>query len=285
MRLEIPAPNRTRALLAMALLLISGTLHANHPEPPEQWKDVYTFGVVPQYEQRKLFSIWRPILNRLETLTGLKFQLTGTTRISSFEEDFANGNYDFTYMNSYQVARCEYYIPLVRDHLRTLQGVIVVHKDSGITSIADLQHREMVFPSANAFGASLLIRQELKELHGIQVEPRYAQTHSSAYLHVAKGLSLSGGGVQSTFRNQKPQVRDSLRILYRTRAMPSHPISAHQRVPAEVREKVRTALLQIAGSDEGRQLLSRVPIDSLISSGRQDLQSLAGMNLEAYLEE
>ncbi|MBT8122773.1 MAG: phosphate/phosphite/phosphonate ABC transporter substrate-binding protein [Gammaproteobacteria bacterium] len=32
---------------------------------------VYTFGVVPQFEQRKLLRIWRPILNELEQRTGL----------------------------------------------------------------------------------------------------------------------------------------------------------------------------------------------------------------------
>lgn len=49
----------------------------------------YTFGVVPQFEQRKLHAIWDPIIEELEKRTGLKFKLLTTLKIQDFEKEFA----------------------------------------------------------------------------------------------------------------------------------------------------------------------------------------------------
>ena len=38
----------------------------------------YLFGVVPQFEQRKLYAIWDPIIKELEKRTGLDFTLATT---------------------------------------------------------------------------------------------------------------------------------------------------------------------------------------------------------------
>lgn len=79
---------------------------------------VYRFGVVPQYEQRKLFRIWRPILDELEKRTGFTFKLVGSPKIPVFERKVEEGDYDFAYMNPYHLILAQErqgYLPLVRD--------------------------------------------------------------------------------------------------------------------------------------------------------------------------
>ncbi len=61
----------------------------------------YTFGVVPQFEQRKLYAVWKPVIDALERRTGLVFNLVTTLKIQDFEKEFLNGNFDFVYMNPY----------------------------------------------------------------------------------------------------------------------------------------------------------------------------------------
>ena len=95
-----------------------------HKDAPE-----YSFGVVPQFEQRKLFRIWRPILDELEKRTGLSFHLVGSPKIPVFEKKYMAGIYDFAYMNPYnilQAYKSQGYIPLIRDGGRVLKGVLVV---------------------------------------------------------------------------------------------------------------------------------------------------------------
>jgi len=245
----------------------------------------YTFGVVPQFEQRKLFRIWRPILDRLETRTGFHFRLKGSPRIPVFEQLFLAGQFDFAYMNPYHAlmaSAAQGYIPMVRDGSRQLKGILVVNRDSDIKSLEHLNGQMIAFPAPNALGASLLMRADLKKLHHINFMPLYVQTHSSVYLHVATGLTKAGGGVASTLARQKQEVREHLRVIYETRPMPPHPIVAHPRIPVEVREKVRQALLDIAASPEGAKLMAKIPMRKAVTTSIDDYKELGTWGLDAF---
>jgi phosphonate transport system substrate-binding protein len=245
---------------------------------------VYTFGVVPQFEQRKLFRTWRPILDELQKRTGLKFRLVGTPKIPAFEKQFLSGDFDFAYMNPYHVLLAydsQGYLPLVRDGGRTLKGMIVVPKDSLITSPAELEGKEMAFPSPNALGASLLIRADLLKRFKVNVNPRYVQTHSSVYLHVANHLVAAGGGVHSTLNSQAPAIRDAVRVIYTTTDIPPHPIAAHPRVPAAQRTSVQQALLDLAATPEGASMLAGVPVLRMVATSIEDYKIVETLGLEA----
>lgn len=246
---------------------------------------VYSFGAVPQFEQRKLFRIWRPILDELEHRTGFTFKLVGSPKIPVFEQKFMEGDYDFAYMNPYHLLMAhdtQGYLPLVRDGGRMLKGILVVTKDSPIQSVEELDGKSVAFPSPNALGASLLIRAELARLHGVKVIPRYVQTHSSVYLHVALGQTAGGGGVASTLASQKPEIRQKLRILYETRPVPPHPISVHPRVPEAHREKVRRALLEMAQTEKGAALLAEIPMSKAVVASLEDYTPMSSWGLDEY---
>ena len=251
-------------------------------------KGEYNFGIVPQFEQRKLFAIWRPILNELEKRTGLTFKIVGSPKIPVFEKKYMEGIYDFAYMNPYHILKAhdsQGYIPLIRDGGRVLKGILVVRKDSSVQSVKDLSNRQVAFPSPNALGASLLMRADLAQLHDVEIIPRYVQTHSSVYLHVATGMVEAGGGVASTLRSQKPGVQNNLRILYETREMSPHPVSVHPRVPLQDAEKVRQAFLAMAQTKAGAALLSKIPMREAIAASMDDYAPLLEWGLDAFYVE
>jgi phosphonate transport system substrate-binding protein len=273
--------NRVIALILCTLALLPARVIAEHiPGVP-----AYSFGAVPQFEQRKLYRIWRPIIDELERRTGLAFHLKGSAKIPEFENKFMAGAFDFAYMNPYHVLLAhdsQRYRPLVRDGSRKLQGILVVHRDSPVTDIRELEGKEADFPAPNALGASLLMRAELARLHGINVIPRYVQTHSSVYLHVATGMAAAGGGVASTLAAQQPEVRDKLRIIYRTRTMSPHPVAAHPRVPEAHRKLVRQALLDMAQTAEGAALLAKIPMRQPRAATLSDYVELGLWGLDAF---
>ncbi|MEJ2592568.1 MAG: phosphate/phosphite/phosphonate ABC transporter substrate-binding protein [Candidatus Thiodiazotropha sp.] len=245
----------------------------------------YRFGVVPQFEQRKLFSIWRPILDELEHRTGLTFMLVGSPKIPVFEQEYMGGAYDFAYMNPYHLLKAhdsQGYLPLVRDGDHVLKGILVVGKESPIQSVQALAGKRVAFPSPNALGASLLLRAELTNLHGVEVVPEYVQTHSSVYLHVALGLTEAGGGVDTTLLAQKPEIRQKLRILYETRPMVPHPICVHPRVPAAHRKKVLQALLEMGQTDKGAALLAKIPMYNPVAASLEDYTPMSAWGLGAF---
>ncbi len=244
----------------------------------------YTFGVVPQYDQRKLFAVWKPIVEELSKRSGLALNMVATLTVPEFERELAKGAFDFVYANPYHILRetsRQGYIPLVRDG-EPLRGILVVRKDSPIKSPAELNGMKLAIPSMNALGASLLIRADLEHLFNVKMAPINVKTHSSVYLNVATGLTPAGGGVEKTLQEQNQNIQDQLRVLYTTREMPSHPVAAHPRLPAADREKLQRAILDMAATEAGRALLSEVPIAAAIPTSIKDYQPMRAWGLDAY---
>lgn len=246
----------------------------------------YTFAVAPQFEQRKLFSTWKPIVDELSKRSGIQLKLVATLTIPQFEQALSKGTYDFVYANPYHIVRevpRQGYIPLVRD-AAPLKGILVVRKDDPIKSGTELDGKTLAVPSMNAIGP-LLVRVDLAQQFNAQVVPQDVKTHSSVYLHVANGLVAAGAGVNKTLDEQDDTIRNSLRILYTTREMPSHPVAAHPRVSKEVRDRIQAALLDLAQTEQGRVLLSEVPIRKAIATSIQDYLPMTKWGIERYWSE
>lgn len=246
---------------------------------------VYTFGVVPQFEPRKLANIWMPILEELTKRTGLQFKMVGSVNIPGFEKNLTNEMYDFAYMNPYHamlVIREDKYIPLIRDGARLLYGILVVNDKSKITQVEELNGQQIAFPAPNALGASLLMRADLDQIHNIKFSPVYVQTHSSVYLNVVFGEMSAGGGVMSTFNKQSTEIKDKLRILYKTRAISPHPITAHKRISDKIRQQVCNAFLKMAETPETNVLLNKVPIKKAVLANPEEYLLLSNWKLENY---
>ncbi len=274
--------------LMRCLALITAMTAAAHAgaaaEPVKSDAKPYAFGVTPQFEQRKLHNIWTPIIKELEKKTGLHFELMTTLNIKDFEKELAKGNFDFVYSNPYHILmekKGQGYIPLVRDEA-PLKGILVVRKDSPIQKPSELDGKVVAFPSPNAIGASLMMRADLERIYHAKVKPLYVKTHSSVYLHVVKGLTEAGGGVGKTLQEQDPAIRDALRVIYTTRPLPSHPVSAHPRVPKNVRATVRKAFLEMGETAEGRNLLAKIPLKKITATSMADYEPMAAWGLESY---
>jgi len=272
--------------LVLSLFLGYSACLAADPTPGPTGEG-YIFGVVPQFEQRKLHSIWKPITDELQRRTGLKFKLVTTLKIPDFEREFLAAGFDFVYMNPYYMVEASSrgdYLPLVRDQA-PLRGILVVPKEGSIKTVADLAGQTVAFPSPNALGASLLMRADLERIHHLTVKPLYVKTHSSVYLHVVKGLAAAGGGVEKSLHQQEQAVQDSLRVIYTTRPLPSHPLAAHSRVPEADREKVRQALLDLDKTPEGRAMLAKIPTSQLQATSLDDYKEMIGWGLEAFWDD
>jgi phosphonate transport system substrate-binding protein len=282
---------RARILSAVLFIIFFTSIVSFLPRIHQQQafaaaEKTYTFGVVPQFEQRKLYATWKPIVDDLEKRTGLKFNLVTTLKIQDFEKTIARGEFDFIYVNPYhviQVHDTQGYIPLVADKT-PVRGILVVRKGGPIEKPADLNGKTVAFPSPNALGSSLLVRADLENIYHVKVTPLYVTTHSSVYLHVAKDMAAAGGGAEKTFQEQDESLKSQLQVIYTTRSCPSHPVAAHPRVEKDVRDKVRKALLDMSETQDGKEMLLKVPAKQLIPVTYADYAIMRDWGLEKYWE-
>jgi len=264
------------AFILLATVITAGTARSS--------ECALKVGVVPQFEQRKLLAIWDPILTRLQEKTGCSYRLVGSKSISEFEDKFLAGEFDLAYMNPYHSIMAydaQGYAPLARSGQKKLLGILVVRDDSPIMNIKELDGKEIAFPSPNALGASLLMRAELALKHDIKIQPRYVKTHSSVYLHVVKKLTVAGGGVGRTLREQKDMIKDKLRVLYKTTPVNAHPLVVHPRVSSEKQREIQLAFLALG--QESPEMVNLIPMKSPIEATFDDYADLRAMQLETFV--
>lgn len=246
--------------------------------------ETYTFGVVPQFDTRQIEQIWQPILEKVSIRSGITLTLKASPQIPEFEKEFENGGFHFAYMNPYHAIvanRKQGYQPILRDLDEQLVGIIVVNKDSSLTDVKQLDSKTIAMPAPNAL-AALVSRAEFANVFHINPNIRYVRSHDSVYLNTAMGLSDAGAGILETLNNQPLEIREQLRILYRTRSTPKHPVVAHPRVPASVIKRIQSAFLNMGKDAKDKALLAKIPAKNIGATSLKDYQVLINMGLENF---
>jgi len=266
-------------------LLVAVTLLGAGLAPAAEPKGSYTFYVIPQLPPVVMHQAWSPLLKRLSEETGYTFRLDIPPSIPAFETLMLKGIPDFVFPNPYLVVvthKTVGYIPLIRSNAMLLEGYLVVRKDSPIQSLQELKGKPVAFPAPNSFAASLYMRSLLAK-EGVPIQPHYVGAHSNVYRQVVYGEVDAGGGVNYSFDREPQEIRDNLRVLFKTPPAKPHPVSVHPRIPAAVREAVSAALLRIAATPDGAVMMDKAQLPKPVRADyRRDYQPMEQLGLERF---
>ena len=233
----------------------------------------YTLGVVPQQSPIKLYKSWKPVADFLSQETGFKVVLKTEKSIAEFEKVLYSGAYDLSYMNPFHytlASERQGYEAVVRAD-KMIRGILVMKSDEAeFEALIKDENTKFLFPSANAFAATLLIKYEMLTKYGVNLNDagnyQYVNSHDSVYLGVERGIGQLGGGIQRTLRNFKVSNADSaIDEVYQTEAYPSHPIAVRSGMPEEDRAKLIEALMRMP-----EELLSALSIKKIITSNDEE---------------
>lgn len=246
-------------------------------------KQTYTFGIVPQQSASKLSKLWTPFLKYLSDKSGDRMRFSTSRSIGSYSDNLYDGKYDFSYGNPYHYLRAHNsagYEAFAKAKDRRLKGILVVKADSPITELADLEGQTIAFPSPNAFAASMVIRAQFRRL-GINIEPKYVNSHDAGYRNVAKGRFPAAGGVMRTFRNMPDEVRNDLKVLWTSDGYTPHAFMAHPRVPADVVRNLQQIMIEMADDEKGKIWLKRIELSAIEAAQDKDWDDIRALNIEA----
>ncbi len=208
-------------------------------------------GVVPQQSPFKLLKVWQPVAEYLSQTTGHTIVFKTEKSIPEFERVLYNGGYDIAYMNPYHyviAAEKEGYSAAVRAD-KKIVGILVSDQPT-LQAALESTSKRFLFPSPNAFAATLLTKYELKKKMQFDIDKqgsvRYVNSHDSVYKGVARGIGDIGGGIERTYRSLQDETsKAKLHIVYRTDPYPSHPIAFKPSVDPMVRQKIVQALMNM----------------------------------------
>lgn len=244
-------------------------------------KQTLFLGVVPQQSAKVLATKWTPLVNHLSLQTGLKLKFVTAKDIPTFEKRLAKKTYHFAYMNPYHFVHFNEtasYQAVAKQKDKRIKGILVVRKDASFQELADLQGQRLAFPAPAAFAASILTRAALQE-HNVDFSPQYVSSHDSVYLNVAKGIFSAGGGVLRTFQLAPAHIKNQLKVFYTTNGFTPHALAASDSVDSETIIKVQQALIELAASPQGEQILKGINIGSFEVAQNSDWDDVRQLHL------
>jgi len=240
------------------------------------------FGIVPQQSATVLATGWTPIMRYLSEVTGDNIVFATAPDIPTFEKRLLDGEYDVAYMNPYHFTffnEHRGYKAIARRGDASIQGIIVVRKDSPINELSELNGQRLAFPSPAAFAASVVPRAVLAN-SGVEIEPVYVSSHDSVYLNVSKGFFVAGGGIGRTLNSTNPEVAEQLRVLWKTNEYTPHAIAAHPRVDTETFDRLSAALVTMADKPQGLALLKPLSISRWQASVDADWDDVRALKID-----
>lgn len=241
-----------------------------------------SFGIVPQQAASKLAKLWTPIFKYVESKSGHALRFKTAKNIPTFEKALAAGSYDLSYMNPYHYtvfSQKPGYRAFARQANKRIRGILVIRKDSAVATLEDLSNSKLAFPAPAAFAASVLPRAKLSN-DKIAFVPKYVSSHDSVYRSVAKGLFPAGGGIERTLGNVAPEIRDDLKILWKSEGFTPHAFAAHPRVPEATIKAITDAFIGMNSDPEGKALLKSINFKGIQTSVDKDWDDVRALGID-----
>lgn len=223
-------------------------------------------------------------LKYLEKETGLAFKTGIPTNYIAVVEAFGSKRADIAVMNSfgYILANRKYG---ARARLRVIryghdyyQGQIVVHVDSGINSIADIDGKKFAFTDPSSTSGYMFPLKMMKEANVKPSNTTFAIKHDNVVTMVYQGQVDAGAtyysapapngeirDARSRVKTQFPDVEEKVKIIEITEKIPNDPFVFRKDLPPEITKKFIDALLKYIATKKGKDVFRNIySVDGII---------------------
>lgn len=215
-----------------------------------------SFGVLSQRSPVLTAEYWNPILDYVSRKSGVDLQLRITRAAPESNAAIARGEYDFVYSNTIflPATSAPGYQVILRPQLAAIKGQIVSLEDSPIRKLADLNGREMGFPSRAAFAGYAVPMDHLIRA-GVTVTPVFGGNQEGIMGQLKAGKVAAAGVNSQVMKDYAARENIRYRVLWESVPYDNLPIAAHPRVAARVVEAVGKAFAGMNDDPEGAKVL------------------------------
>jgi len=271
-------------LLALSVFGCKETPQTQEPKygnAPKQVNDhVFSFAVHPLHNPQKLNQDYQPLIDYLNKhLNGARLELEASRDYGSYEVKFRARTPQFLLPNPWQTLqamKAGYRVIAMAGEPEDFRGILVVRRDSGISSPSDLKGKAVSYPSPTALAACIMPQYFLHE-HGIDINRdivnRYVGSQESSIMNVYVRQTSAGATWPPPWRaflKDHPKEAAELKIAWQTAHLINNSVMVRDDVPLPVREQVRTALVQLRGTPEGKIILANMETARFVPASDAD---------------
>jgi len=255
------SPLRTlQALMAGAVVAFAATVHA---------QPVFRVSTIPEEAATEQVRKFTPIANYLSKRLGMKVEFTPVSDYPAAVEALVNRKVDLVWLGGFthvqaQIRSGGRIVPLAqREEDTKFQSVFIAKTDSGIRTLADLKGRQISFGSQSSTSGHLMPRHFLLQA-GLTPEKDFRRVAYSG-AHDATIASVVSGKVDAAalditvwrkFANENRVDTRAVNVFHTTPTFFNYNWSMHADAPADLRERVKQALLDLdPATPEGKEIL------------------------------
>ena len=270
-----------------AALVCSATPPAGAQDTP------LSFGVITQRSPVLTAQYWNPILRYVSEKSGVPLRLKLAKTAPEHSEMIGRGEFDFIYSNhNFNVKndRVGYHV-IARPIEAAITGQLVVPENSTIHKLAELNGKEVVFPSKVAFVGYYVPMDALLQA-GVRVKPLFAGNQEGAMGQLKSGRVLAAGVNSQVMRDYGAREHFPYRVLWTSEPYLNIPISAHPSVPADKVKAVQAALVGMARDPQGlkilqasAQLIKQQPPLGFIEAADKDFNNIRDFYRKAVVKD
>lgn len=241
--------------------------------------DELVFGVLPQGMSYTMQAQWKLLIEQVSVESGHTIRFEAAEDPEDFERKLKHGAYDFVLLNAQMYTEAHDavgYEAFAKESGHTDKGVIVVHRDSQIKTLADLKNQSLALSDPRHFTSTVLTKAHLNNA-GIKVNEEYVESDSSVYRAVVHGDIVAGAGEINTLNNINPNAHSQLRVIWSSKQYSSNAFAAHPRVKSEQLANVQQALLNLNNDSKGKRLLSKVKFKGIAEASDQEWNDIRAL--------
>ena len=252
-----------RAWLSLAAVtLLATTLQV-------QAQTVFRVTTIPEEAATEQVRKFTPLANYLEKRLGMKVEFTPVSDYPAAVETLVNKKVDLVWFGGFthvqaQIRSGGKIVPIAQRVEDTkFQSVFIAKTDSGIKTLADMKGNQISFGSQSSTSGHLMPRSNLLAA-GINPEKdfrriAYSGAHDATIASVVSG-KVDAAALDITvwrkFVSENKVDTKAVDVFFTTPPFFNYNWSVHADMPADLREKVKQALLDIdPATPEGKEIL------------------------------
>jgi phosphonate transport system substrate-binding protein len=222
-------------------------------------------GVFPRLNASETTTRYAPLADHLGEQLGRKVSLITSKDFQSFWQGVEEQRYEIVQYNQYHYIRSAKTYQVIAHNKEfgksTLAGVLYVRKDSGITNLAQLRGRTVLFGGGEdaMIGYIAPVYMILQAgLRKDEFKPQFAVNPLNSVIgvyHKQADAAGSGDGAVEQPALKKAINTDELTVLAVSEQLLHLPWAVKRTMPAKLRESIRSVLVDLENSEAGKKVL------------------------------
>jgi phosphonate transport system substrate-binding protein len=260
-------------------------------------------GLIPEENIFRQVVKYRPLSSYLKEKLGIEVKFAILSQYGDVINRFVSRNLDGAMFGSFASVLANNKLgiePLVRpvglDGSSTVEGYIIVRKDSGIKSIEDLRGKRAVFvdkvtATGYIFPRAYLWENGIRDMEGFFSEYYFTGSHESIVYAVLDRRADVGAVKSRIFKRlieKDPIIEEEIYILARSQPLPDTTLCIGNDISDDLKARLKGVLINMHNDPKGRDALRSLGASRFIEAKMTDFNNVmilikkAGITLRSY---